>query len=343
MKKLDKLSIPLIQGGMGVGISMGRLAGAVAKEGAMGIISTANIGFRQEDFWKHPREADKKALAQEISKARELSQGNGLIGINAMVATTNFAEMVQLACENDIDAVIAGAGLPLDLPEIVEGRDVLIAPIVSSGRAAAMIIKVWNKRYNRRPDFIVVEGSNAGGHLGFSREELENHEEKDLDEILKDVIDVAKDIPVFAAGGVFDAEDIKRVRSAKAYGVQIATRFIATEECDATQEYKDVLLKAHSDDVVILKSPVGMPGRGFRTPLIKRIEEGGRVIPSQCIGCIHGCDPKTTPYCINKALIEAYYGNYDEGLFFSGANAERVNEMSTVHDLIKELKKGWDD
>ena len=169
MKTLEKLDFPIIQGGMGIGISLGGLAGAVAREGGMGVISTANIGFREPDFWENPREADKRALEKEIKKARSIAGGKGLLAINAMVATTGFGELVRKAVSCGIDAVISGAGLPLELPELTKGSDVLIAPVVSSGRAAKMLKKIWEKRHGRRPDFFVVEGSQAGGHLGFDR------------------------------------------------------------------------------------------------------------------------------------------------------------------------------
>lgn len=341
MKTLDKLTVPVIQGGMGVGISLGGLAGAVAREGGMGVISTANIGFREADFWQNPQEADRRALRKEIEKARELSEGNGLIAINAMVATTNFEDMVRLACECGIDAVIAGAGLPLALPEVVAGFDVLIAPIVSSGRAAKTLRRMWEKRHDRKADFIVVEGSQAGGHLGFSQDEVEKNEAAPLLDILKDVIAEADGIPVFAAGSVFDSTDIRACLDAGAKGVQIATRFIACEECDASPGFKDVILSACAEDVMILKSPVGMPGRGIKTPLMEKVAAGQRFAPETCIGCIHTCNPAETPYCINQALIEGYKGNYEEGLFFCGGNVGRINEMTTVKALMEELSSEW--
>lgn len=342
MKTLNKLSVPVIQGGMGVGVSMGSLAGAVAAEGGMGVISTANIGFREENFWNEPRETDKVALAKEIKKAQEIAGGKGLIAINAMVATTNFQEMIEVACDCGIDAVIAGAGLPLELPAFTEGRDVLIAPIVSSGRAAQMIMKVWMKRHNRKPDFIVVEGSMAGGHLGFDQEQVSNGTTDSIYKITEDVVSIAGEIPVFAAGGIFDASDIKKCLEIGAKGVQIATRFIATKECDASQGFKNIIIGAKSEDVMILKSPVGMPGRGLKSPLMEKVAAGEKTPADVCIGCIHTCRPMTTPYCINEALINAFNGVWDKGLFFCGGNVGRINEMTTVHDLMEELKKGWE-
>lgn len=341
MKTLDKLTYPIIQGGMGVGISMGGLAGAVAKEGGMGVISTANIGFREPDFWENTEEANRRALKAEIAKAREISGGKGMIAINAMVATTGFADMVKTACECGIDAVISGAGLPLELPALVDGADVLIAPIVSSGRAAKTLIKMWDKRHGHKPDFIVVESSQAGGHLGFDQSELEAGTAKPLMDIVSEVCAEAGEIPVFAAGGVFDSSDIKAAMVAGAFGVQIGTRFIATEECDATQGFKDVILNASEEDVMILKSPVGMPGRGLRTPLMEKAMAGERTAPEKCVRCIHTCKPAETPYCINRALIAGFNGNYEEGLFFSGSNVGRINELTTVKALMEELSSEW--
>lgn len=341
MKTLEKLDFPIIQGGMGIGISLGGLAGAVAREGGMGVISTANIGFREPDFWENPREADKRALEKEIKKARSIAGGKGLLAINAMVATTGFGELVRKAVSCGIDAVISGAGLPLELPELTKGSDVLIAPVVSSGRAAKMLKKIWEKRHGRRPDFFVVEGSQAGGHLGFEQEEVEQGNAKPLLTILKEVVKEAEDIPVFAAGSVFDSKDIRKCLDAGARGVQIATRFIATEECDASEGFKDVILSAKEEEVTILKSPVGMPGRGLKTPLIQKVKDGLRFGPERCIRCIHTCEPKTTLYCINNALIQAFYGNKEEGLFFCGGNVGRVNSMTTVKALMEELTSEW--
>ena len=314
-----KWQVPIIQGGMGVGISMGSLAGAVAREGGMGVISTAVIGFREEAAWTHPVEAGIRALKEEIRKAREISEGKGAIAINAMVVTTEYKELVNAAIEAGVDAVISGAGLPLELPEIAGDRDVMLAPVVSSGRAARLIGRAW-KRHGRKPDFIVVEGSDAGGHLGFSKDDS-------LEDIVKDVAALDPEIPVFAAGSVFDAEDIRRMRAAGAEGVQIATRFIATEECDASPEFKKAILDAQEKDLRIIQSPVGLPGRAVNSPLLQRVDREGRIAPKRCRNCIQSCDPATTKYCISQALIQA--------------NVGRIHGMTTVKELMDELKQGF--
>ncbi len=343
---LGKMTVPLIQGGMGIGLSMGSLAGAVAKAGGMGVVSTANIGFREEDVWTDPQEAHERALRKEIRRAKEIAGGAGMVAINAMVVTTNYARAIKAACEEGIDAIISGAGVPLALPDYVKDfKDVLIAPIVSSGKSARTICNVWKKRYERLPDFIVIEGSEAGGHLGFSREEAENGTAKPLIEILAEVREAvsafATNIPIFVAGSVFDKEEIRRMLDAGAAGVQMATRFIATKECDATDELKQIICDSKPEDVVITQSPVGMPGRALCTPLIERVKAGDRVPPKKCIRCISTCNPAETPYCINQALIDAFYGKYDTGLFFCGANVGKVNEVTDVATLVEELVGEW--
>ena len=340
-----ELKIPLIQGGMGVGVSLERLAGAVAKCGGIGCISTADCGYREEDFLKKPEEANLRALKKEIQKAKEISQGLGLVAINAMVATQQYASAVKTAVESGIDAVISGAGLPLDLPEFVPEGKALIAPIVSSDRAFKVIAKSWERNYHRFPDFIVLEGPKAGGHLGFKEKELLEGTCQSVTEILKNLVEAVKPyeeaigrrIPIFAAGGIWDKADIEEVQDLGAAGVQMATRFIATEECDASQAYKDTLINADPEEVRIIHSPVGMPGRAVATPLIKRLEAIGRIPPTHCSRCIKTCNPSQVPYCITKALIEAVKGNYEEGLFFTGSNIGKLTGMTTVPELVKEL------
>ena len=213
-----KLEVPIIQGGMGVGISLGNLAGHVAKNGGMGVISTAHPGYRAEDFEKNPTEVNKRELAKEIQKAKEIAKGKGMVAINAMVVITDYAQMVEVAIKNKIDAIISGAGLPMNLPGFVKGTKVKIAPIVSSGKAARLICKTWDRRYHVAPDFVVIEGSEAGGHLGFHKEDVLNKTTAKLADIFKEVKETLqpfvekyqKEIPIFVAGGVYDADDIKQ-------------------------------------------------------------------------------------------------------------------------------------
>ena len=293
--------------------------------------------------------ANRRALAEEIKKAKEIAGGAGIVAINAMVATQNYADAVKTAVEAGVDAIVSGAGLPLELPGLVGKADVALAPIVSSGRAARLILRRWAKAFGRTADFVVIEGCKAGGHLGFAEEDLLAGKCQTLDEILPEVLAEVKPfeeqfgraIPVFVAGGVYTGEDMAHYMKQGAAGVQIATRFIPTYECDASQAYKDVLLNASAEDVRIIHSPVGMPGRALNTPLVQKLSEGMRFPPKRCARCLKGCNPAQVPYCITHALIEAVKGNVEEGLFFCGANVGRLDKMRSVRALMDELMNEW--
>jgi NAD(P)H-dependent flavin oxidoreductase YrpB (nitropropane dioxygenase family) len=335
--------VPIIQGGMGVGVSRSRLAGAVAREGGIGVISTAQIGYDEPDFNKHQIESNLYAIKKHLGLAKESADG-GVVGVNIMVATKQYESYVKAACEGGADVIISGAGLPISLPELVKGFKTKIAPIVSSIRAASVILKMWDKKYHTTADFIVIEGPLAGGHLGFSKEQLDHIEELDYDTEMKGIIECKKEfeekysrpIPVVIAGGIYDRDDIKHAMELGADGVQIATRFVVTEECDASQEYKNAYLAARKEDVKIVISPVGMPGRAIMNPFLKTVENG-RIAVTKCFNCLEHCNPKDTPYCITKALINAVQGNLKEGLIFCGENVHRLKEMTTVKALFEEL------
>ena len=263
------LTVPLIQGGMGVGVSLGNLAGHVAKCGAMGVISTAHPGYKEDDFESNHRQANIRALKKEILKAQKLSQGKGLVAINAMVALKDYEELINAALESKVDAIISGAGLPLRLPELVKDYDVLIAPIVSSGKACKVIIKHWLKKYQRTPDFIVIEGCQAGGHLGFKKEDLENQTCQSLEEIFKDVEEIVENnklnIPIFVAGGISQRSDVKHFFDLGVDGIQVATRFITTYEClflllleCQEEQCKIVLLKKPRKKKYLLKNVINV-------------------------------------------------------------------------------------
>ena len=346
--KDKELPVPIIQGGMGVGVSLSSLAGAVAHEGGMGVISSVNAGYREEDFLINSREANLRALHNEIKRAKELADGNGLVAVNIMTAVSNYENTCRCVVEAGADAIISGAGLPLKLPEYTKGTDTLFAPIVSSGKAAALLCKSYSKRYDVLPDFIVIEGSKAGGHLGFSPEELTTHTAKTNDEILEEVLlailpfeeQYDTKIPVFVAGGVFDGADMEHFMKLGASGVQMATRFIATEECDAHTDYKMAMVNAKKEDIIIIESPVGMPARAINSPLLKRLKEGKKFPPEVCNGCLTGCKKgDKTPYCISRALIEAVKGNWEDGLFFCGENAWKVDRIVTVKELMETIEK----
>lgn len=351
VKILNKeLSIPIIQGGMGMGVSLGRLAGSVAACGGMGIISSVNAGYREPDFDRNPFEANIRALKSEIKKAFDLAEQKGMVGVNIMVAVSHYEETVKAAVEAGVDAIISGAGLPLKLPEFTKGTQTAAAPIVSSGKAASVICKSWDRNYRVIPDFMVLEGPLAGGHLGFTKEEVKNKTAKPVEEILPDVLQAiapyeekyGRKIPVFVAGGIFDGKDMAKMTKLGAAGVQMATRFITTHECDAAEAYKQMYVDAIAEDVTIVNSPVGMPGRALRTTLIKRLDEGNQFPPELCNQCVTAC-PKgnKTPYCISRALISAVKGNTEDGLFFTGANVGRIDRIMSVRELMNEIYQEW--
>lgn len=335
---------PIIQGGMGVGVSLHKLAGTVSKEGGIGIISTADIGYKEEDFEKNPNEANLRAIGKEIKLARKIAGEDKILGVNIMVALKNYAEIVKECVKQKIDLIISGAGIPKDLPEYVKNTETKIAPIVSSLRCCKLIVKHWMTKYNYVPDMIVIEGTEAGGHLGFKLEELEENNKPKLEDITVEVVnyikeiedETGKSIPVISAGGIWDSKDIKKFLNLGASGVQMATRFVATNECDASIEFKKAYINAKKDDIKIIKSPVGMPGRAIYNKFIESTEKEKCKI-KRCYNCIKTCDVKTTPYCITKALINAVKGNMEDALVFCGSNVGRVKEIVPVHDLMQEL------
>ncbi len=335
-------NIPIIQGGMGVGISMHSLAAAVAKEGGIGVISAAQPGFLEPDFYTNTVEANMRALSREIRLAKEQSNG-GIIGVNIMVAATHYEEFVHCCIENGADLIVSGAGLPMDLPKFAAGSDIKLAPIVSSAKACKVIFSRWVKKYDRLPDLLVIEGPKAGGHLGFKAEEVLNIDNFD-DEILK-IKETKREfeekynktIPVVFGGGVYTREDVRHCLDDLGLdGVQMATRFVATEECDADMAFKQAYLNAGLEDVKIVKSPVGMPGRALNNNFIKNIVPEGIKV-TRCFRCLHHCDPATTPYCISQALFNAAKGDIDNALVFCGENVYRIDKLSTVKDIIDEV------
>ena len=292
--------IPVIQGGMGVGISLSGLAGSVAACGGVGVISTAQIGYRDPEFKKDPIKTNLRVIGEEIQKAREIAKG-GILGVNIMVATKQYAEYVKAAVKAGIDLIISGAGLPMELPKLVEGSKTKIAPIVSTVKAARVICRFWDHHYQRMPDLVVIEGPKAGGHLGFSRKQLEEF------------------TPELGADGV-----------------QMGTRFVTTWECDASEAYKQTYLHAKKEDIVIVDSPVGMPGRAIRNRFLEE-KENRREPIKRCYQCIATCNPADTPYCITKALVHAAKGETDEALLFCGENAWRCEKMEHVADIMAEF------
>lgn len=334
--------IPIIQGGMGVGISLGGLAGAVAKEGAIGIISTAQIGFREKDFYENTIVANLRALGKELEKARKIAP-KGIIGFNIMVATNRYEEYVKAAVKAGADLIISGAGLPMDLPAFVGKCKTKLLPIVSSKRAANLILKCWDKKYNTTADAIVVEGPMAGGHLGFKNKELEDIENlsANYDREIQSIIEVTsqyeekygREIPVIVAGGIRTKEDMEHCFSLGAKGIQVATKFVTTQECDADIRYKKAYIDCEKEQICIVKSPVGMPARAIRNQFLDEVEKE-RLAPKHCYQCLAKCDRANIPYCITEALIHAAKGEIEKALLFCGADAYKETKIRTVKEVL---------
>ena len=349
-------AIPIIQGGMGVGISMSGLASAVANSGGVGVIAGAMIGMKEPDIASNPLEANLRALRAEIAKAQERSKG--LIGVNIMVALTTFSEMVRTSIENRVDFIFSGAGLPLDMPrhllalceEKKEEFKTKLVPIISSARAAGVISKKWLSRFDYLPDAFVVEGPKAGGHLGFKPEDIDNPEHS-LERLVPEVTECLKEfedkkgrtIPVIAAGGIYSGADIKHFLDLGAVGVQMGTRFVATHECDADDRFKQSYVNAHEKDVTIIKSPVGMPGRAILNKFIEDMREGAKK-PFKCVfKCVSTCEQEKTSYCIAAALLNAMRGNLEKGFAFCGTNVPRISGIQSVRELIDSLQREFDE
>ena len=341
------IAVPVIQGGMGVGISLSGLASAVANEGGVGVISSAGLGLLYRDFSKNFLEASIIGLREELRKAREKTLG--VIGVNIMVAMTNFVDMIKTSIAEKADIIFAGAGLPLDLPSFLKKDSVTkLVPIISSARAARIICEKWKGNYNYLPDAFVVEGPKAGGHLGFRTEQIEDNDyrlEKLVPEIVRELNvyeeKYNKPIPLFAAGGIYTGGDIREIMQLGASGVQMGTRFVTTYECDASDGFKQAYINADEKDIEIIKSPVGMPGRAIFSNFIQKVKEGKKQ-PLKCpFKCIKTCDISSSPYCIIVALINALKGNFENGFAFAGSNAFRATKISSVKEIFQNLLKEY--
>ena len=344
--------VPIVQGGMGVGISLAGLASAVANVGGIGVIATAGIGQFEPDLKINFKEANKRALRKVIQETK--ANTNGLIGVNIMVALSDFDELVQCAVEEEAHVVFMGAGLPIRLPGTLPldklGKlKTKFVPIVSSGKAARLIFRSWAKQFNHIPDGVVVEGPLAGGHLGFRKEDIPNPDFS-LEKILPEVIDALKPfeekfdkkVPVIAGGGVYTGEDIYKYIQLGASGVQMGTRFVATDECDASDVFKEMYVSCKKEDIILIDSPVGLPGRAIRCDLFDRIASGEKEKFKCPWKCLKTCDFKHVPYCIAHALSQAKLGNMDEGFAFAGANTYRVDKIIPVKELVETLKQEYE-
>ncbi len=333
--------IPIVQGGMGIGISLGGLAGAVAREGAVGIISAAQIGYMDPDFINTPYECNLRAIKREYKKARTIAP-HGIIGFNIMVAMKHYEDYVKEAVKAGANLIISGAGLPTELPLYVQSSGTKIAPIVSTEKSAKVILKYWDKRYNRTADMVVIEGPKAGGHLGFNEEQLSIFTEDMYVEEIKNIRSVVMEyeekyqckIPVIVAGGIEGPETMETVMKLGVQGIQVATKFVTTQECDAHENYKNAYVNAKKEDIKIVKSPVGMPGRAIINPFMEKIMDGKKMPPTKCYQCLQKCNPSEIPYCITEALIYAAKGDTEKGLLFCGSEAYHAEKIDTVKEVI---------
>ncbi len=358
-KKIPKLriggleaNIPIIQGGMAVGISLSGLASAVANEGGIGVIAATGIGMLEPDFSRNFNEANKRVLRKEIRNAREMTRG--VIGVNIMVALSDFDDLVQVAVDEGADAVFLGAGLPLRISKTSllnsPGKaKTKVVPIVSSARATNLIFQYWGKNYNHVPDAVVVEGPLAGGHLGFTKEQI-NNPDHTLEKILPEVVSVIKpyeqhfnkSIPVIAAGGIYTGADFHKFIELGAQGVQMGTRFVATHECDASIKFKEAYVRCKKENLIIVDSPVGLPGRAIQNRFLEEVAAGVKK-PFKCPWkCLKTCDVENTPYCIAVALTNAKRGNFRNGFAFAGANAYRIDNITSVKELIETLLEEYE-
>jgi NAD(P)H-dependent flavin oxidoreductase YrpB (nitropropane dioxygenase family) len=334
--------IPIVQGGMGVRVSLSSLASAVAEEGGIGTISSIGLGdivLSKNEYERVSREA----LEKEIRKARSIT--NGHIAVNFMGVLSNVDDLIMTAVKEGIKIIVYGAGLPARLPGLVKDNSVNLIPIVSSARVAELILRAWHKRYERTADAIILEGPLAGGHLGFSEEQLTQTDKFSLENLLPEILEAVKayedkygrKIPVIAGGGIFSGKDIARMLSLGASGVQMATRFVCTEECDVSQEFKQAYLDVQEEDIVIIKSPVNMPGRAIKNKFLQDLERKGKLKISCPYRCLSACKVSEAKYCIALALLNSYFGDVENGLIFCGQNAYRCHEIVTVKELIKDL------
>ncbi len=334
--------VPIIQGGMGVRVSLSSLAAAVADTGAIGTISSIGLGDVEASKTEYEK-MSREALEKEIRLAKSMTQGH--LAVNFMGVLSNVDDLIQAAVREGIKLIIYGAGLPAKLPALVEDPSVNLLPIVSSQRVAEFILRSWDKRYQRTADALILEGPLAGGHLGFSEEQLDNLEDYSLEKLLPELLETikpfedkfGKKIPVIAAGGIYTGHDIARMLSLGASGVQMATRFVCTEECGVSQEFKQSYLDAQEEDIVIIKSPVGMPGRAINNKFLQDLAVQGKLKIKCPYRCLSACKVETAKYCIAQALVNSYFGDVDHGLIFCGQNAYRVNHIVKVRELISEL------
>ncbi|MBD3379607.1 MAG: nitronate monooxygenase [Candidatus Omnitrophica bacterium] len=344
-----EIKVPIIQGGMGVRVSTAPLAAAVAECGAAGTIASVGLPPDTPENRADVPKSSREHLKKQIRQARSLT--DGVIGVNIMVALSNYEDMVRTAAGEGADFIISGAGLPVSMPEFAEGSETRLIPLIASARGLKVLLRTWERRYKRLPDAVIVEGPLSGGHIaGYSLEELKDpghkmRKDNVLEKALQDVIELVgeygkrfnKHIPVIAAGGVFDGKDMARFFRLGAEGVQIGTRFVATDECSVAEEFKQLYLASGEKDLVFVQSPVGMPARVIKTKFLEDVLRGEKKDFNCNYRCLRTCDPSTVQFCIAKALIDAAEGDIDNAIVLAGANIERVTRIMPVRELISEI------
>ncbi len=348
-----EVRLPIIQGGMGVGISLSGLASAVANEGGIGVISSVGVGMNESNYANNFRDSNRIGLIKEIKKAK--AKTKGILGVNIMLALTDFDELLKISVDEKIDVVFMTAGLPLKIPSNIlqqndENTKTKFVPKVSSARAAKLIFQYWSNKYQRIPDAVVVEGPKAGGHLGFKKKDL-NDPKFNIFNLIKETIpEIDKfeqqygiEIPVIAAGGIYTGKDIYEIMQAGAKGVKMGTRFVTTNECDAAMSFKKNYLSCKKEeDIAIIDSPVGLPGRVIRNNFVDQILNGEKK-PIKCPWkCIKTCNYKEAPFCIALALINSAKGYFSEGFSFAGTNAYLADKIQTVKETFSELILEYD-
>ncbi|PKP05181.1 MAG: nitronate monooxygenase [Bacteroidetes bacterium HGW-Bacteroidetes-6] len=341
-----KVKLPIIQGGMGVCVSLSGLASAVANEGGIGVISAVGIGMTEPDYRKNFRESNKIALRKEIRKAR--LKTDGVLGVNIMMAVSDFDDLLKISIEEKIDVAIIGAGLFLHNPADFGDSQTKLIPKVSSARVARLIFKYWSEKYNRVPDAIVVEGPLCGGHIGFKKDEIlspKNYLIAIVQEVIKEIAPYEQkygiEIPVIAGGGIYTGHDIFEIMNAGAKGVKMGTRFVTTNECDVSDQFKQNYLSSSKNDITIIDSPVGLPGRVISNDFVKGIQQGLQR-PVNCPWkCLKTCDYKKVSFCIAEALFNAAQGNFENGFSFAGSNAYLATEITSVKETIDQLKREY--
>jgi nitronate monooxygenase len=338
-----EFKIPIVQGGMGIKVSTSSLVSAVANAGAMGTLSGLGLGYGDPENLTDYEKASINGLAKEIRKTKALSKE--AFGVNILVAASNYKDLVLTSCKEKIDFIVSGAGLPLILPELVDDSNIKLIPIVSSARALNLIVSKWVKKYSKLPDAVIVEGPLAGGHLGYSLNDLLNNKVSSLEKITSEVINLIsevesrynKKIPVIPAGGIFDGKDIAKFLKMGASGVQLGSRFVVTSECSVPDSFKDLYIEAKEKDVEYIDSPVGMPGRVIKTKLSSEVSEGKKEKFNCSYKCLRSCNPNSAKFCIAQALFNASQGLIDKSIVFAGSTVSKINKKTSVNELLNSL------